>query len=117
MKNLKSLWKNKTVRIVGIAILSLALLLAVWKVFFGKSKPASAEYEPTADEIRLSVILSEIEGVENATVMIAERDGVPVSAIVVFSGEDGILVRTRIIEATARALAIEAREVLVYPAK
>lgn len=100
-----------------ICVAALLLLFAVWKVFFGgnSSKAASGGYKPTELETRLSQILSEIEGAGQTTVMVGEENGVPVSAIVVFKGEDGILVRMRLIEATANALSIPPTDVLVYP--
>lgn len=113
--NFKELYKNKTVRIVLLCLLALVLLLAVWKVFFRKDVTTSG-YTPTAQESRLSILLSEIEGVKGTTVMITERDGIPVSAVVVFQGEDGILIRTRIMEVAASALSLHTRDILVYPA-
>lgn len=117
-EGLKKLFQNKTFRIVLICVAALLLLFAVWKVFFGgggKAKATSGGYTPTDLETRLSQILSEIEGVGQTTVMIGEENGVPVSAIVVFKGEDGILTRMRVIEATANALSIPPTDVLVYP--
>ncbi len=110
---LKELKKNKTFRIVAILAAALLLLLVVWAVFF---KKGSSDYAPTEAEARLSILLNEIDGVEKTTVMITERDGVPVSAVVVFEGEDGILIRSRLIEASAKALSLNARDILVYPA-
>ena len=47
--------------------------------------------------------------------MVSEKDGVPVSAIIVFDGADGFLTRMRVIEAAANALNIPPTDVLVYP--
>ena len=111
---LNELKKNKTFRIIAILVAALLLLLAVWAVFFKKG--SSGTYAPTEAEARLSILLNEIEGVQKTTVMITERDGLPVSAVVVFEGEDGILIRSRLIEASAKALSLNARDILVYPA-
>ena len=46
---------------------------------------------------------------------IAEEDGKPVSAVVMFAGEDGILVRLRLTQVTARALGLSDGSVHVYP--
>ena len=118
-EGLKKLFQNKAFRVCFICIVALLLLVAVWKVFFssGKEKTASGSYQPTELESRLSQILSEIDGVGQTTVMIGEENGAPVSAIVVFKGEDGILTRMRIIEAAASALNISPNEVLVYPSE
>lgn len=100
-----------------ICVGALLLLFAVWKVFFGSggTKQTSGNYTPTELERRLSQILSEIDGVGQTTVMIGEEDGVPVSAIIVFDGADGILTRMRVIEAASNALNIPPKDVLVYP--
>ncbi len=111
---LKELFKNKTFRLVLIGAAALLLLILVYFVFFRQEKTA---YIATEEERRLSILLGEIEGVKSATVMITEKDGVPVSAVVVFDGEDGILTRTRLMEVAASALALRTRDILVYPAK
>lgn len=112
-EKIKEFFGKKGVRIVLVLLIALALLLAVWKVFFPRSEETS--YRATEEETRLSALLSQIDGVEEASVMIDEREGTAVGAVVVFRGEDGILVRSRLIEAAARALGIESRDVLVYP--
>lgn len=111
---LKELFKNKIVRIILIGAAALLLLILVYFVFFRQEKTA---YTATEEEKRLSILLGEIEGVKSATVMITEKDGVPVSAVVVFKGEDGILTRTRLMEIAASALDLRTRDILVYPAK
>ena len=107
--------KSRNTRILLLCLAALLLLLAVWKVFFGASS-ASSSYEPTEREARLCRLLSEVEGIENATAMITEENGVPVSAIVVFEGADSILSRMRVMEITAAALNISKKNVQVYPA-
>lgn len=112
---LKKLWENKTARILLIALIALALLLGCWFVF-GKTEDApTGTYAPTAQEERIGALLSEIEGVERVTVMVTEEDGVPVSAVVIFDGEDGILVRLRITQITANALNLADNRIYVYP--
>ena len=110
----KELFKNKTVRLILIGAAALLLLILVYFVFFGHEEQTA--YTATEQEKRLSVLLSEIGGVKSATVMITEEDGKPVSAIVIFQGEDGILVRTRLMEVAASALSLNTRDILVYPA-
>ena len=116
-ERLRSLWKNRTFRIVLICVVALALLFAVWKVFFGGGSAEEASgYMATEREQRLAELLEQVEGVDTATVMIAERDGVPVSAIVVFKGRDGILLRTRLTELAAAALDLAIGDITVCPA-
>ena len=117
-EKLKKLMQSKTLRIVLVCIAALLLLLVTWKVFSPKQTgtATTAAYQMTAEEARLSAILSEIEGVKEATVYIRTADGVPVSAVVLFWGQDSILTRTYLIDVTSRALGIAARDVLVQPA-
>lgn len=114
--DVKKLWQNKTFRIVLIAILALVLLFAAWKVFYRDGSKEASAYLPTQQETRLALLLSKIEGVGEATVMIGEENGEAVSVIVVFSGEDGFLARMRVIEVAANALGIDPNRVQVYPA-
>ena len=110
----KELFKNKTFRLIFIGAVALLLLVLVYFVFFRQDQPSA--YNATEQEKRLSILLGEIDGVNEATVMITEKDGAPVNAVVVFRGEDGILVRTRLMEAAAKALSLHTRDILVYPA-
>ena len=93
------------------------MLLLVWKVFFPSAERTGSGYQPTEQERRLAAILSQIDGVESATVMINLQDGSAVGAVVVFEGEDKILTRMRMIEVAASALGIDKNNVLVCPAE
>ncbi len=114
-EKIKQFFAGKTVRIVLIALVAALLAFAVWRVFFG-TKSASAEYRATEQEARLALILSGIEGVGTARVMIGEEDGVPVSAVVVFEGEDTLMTRLRVAEVTANLLSIGRDKVAAYHA-
>ena len=119
-ESLQKLFRNKTFRMVAVCVAALLLLLAVWLVFFareGDTKETAGGYQSTALEEKLSLLLAQIEGVGDTTVMIAEEDGVPMSAIVVIKGDDGFLTRMRVIEVTASALNISPTDVLVYPSE
>lgn len=111
---IKNFLRNRTVRIILLSLVALALLLAVWKVFFREGP--SSSYEPTERELRLCRLLEGVEGIENAMAMITEEEGKPVGAIVIFDGADSILTRMRVLEITAQALNIEKKNVQVYPA-
>ena len=113
-ERIKSFFGNRTVKILLIAAAALLLLLAVWKVFF-RATDKPTPYEATAQEERLSNLLSQIEGVQNATVMISLADGAPVGAVVVFDGADSILTRIRVIDVASNALNIKKKLILVYP--
>lgn len=112
---LKSLWGNKTARILLLASIALILLACSYFVFGAKEKETSGAYAPTAQEERVAALLSEIKGVDGATVMITQEDGKCVGAVVVFDGEDGILVRLKITQIAAKALSVAENRIYVYP--
>lgn len=113
MKDWKKVLENRTVRIVLFCVLALLLLAAIWRVFFaGESTVGS--YDETEKEARISAMLERVEGIEDASVMIVEEDGRAVSAIVVYSGEDSILSRMRILEIASSALGLPKEKVQVY---
>lgn len=103
---------DKTVRAIALAVVALLLLFAVWRVFFGGETSASLSH--TEEELRLSALLGQIDGVGEAEVMITSEDGKAVSAIVVCHGADSILTRIRVIDVTVTALGVERGNVLVY---
>lgn len=112
--NWKTVMANKTVRYLAVGAAALVILIAVWAVFF--QADAKSDYTPTAEEQRLSLLLSKLEGVEDATVMISEEKGQAVGAVILFEGKDSLLTRMRVLEAAANALRLERERVLVYPA-
>ena len=115
-ESVKKFFSNKTTRTVLVLLAALILLFAVYKVFFPAKKKTGA-YVPTEQEERLSNILSRIDGVSDATVMIGEEEGVAVSAVIVFSGADSILTRIRVIDAASGALGLKKENIRVYPAE
>lgn len=116
-ESIKNFFNNKTARVVTILLIALLLVFAVYRVFFKDKEQSSAGYEATELEDRLSKILSKIDGVGNASVMVSENEGKAVSAVIVFYGADSILTRIRVIDAAAGALGIGKDKILVYPAE
>ena len=116
-EGVKNFFSNKTARTVIILLIALLLVFAVYRVFFRSEKSSADAYEATELEQRLSMILSKIDGVGDATVMVSEEDGRAVSAVIVFRGADSILTRIRIIDAASGALGISKENILLYPAK
>ena len=112
--DLKKLWENRTARILLVALAGVLLLLLCMAAFSPR-KESTAEQTPT--EARLSAILSEVAGAGSVRAMIAEEDGVPVSAVVLFDGEDGILIRLRLTQVTAASLNIAENRVIVCPSE
>ena len=116
VSKIKDIFGNKTVRLVLICLLALVLLLVSYRVFaVGESKKTGSGYVPTAQEARLVELLKQIDGIENATVMITEENGETAGVIVIFNGNDGLLIRMRILEITSAALHIAKSDILIYP--
>lgn len=113
MQKCKEFFGQRTVKIVLVLLLGLALLLLAFRVFAPRKETS---YEETAREERLSALLEKLEGVKSASVMITEEEGRAVGAVVIFEGEDTFLVRIRLAEIAAGALGIEEREIRIYAA-
>lgn len=113
MKSLRKLFENRTARIILLCVLALVLLIAIYEVFFASESTASS-YDETEAEARISSMLERVEGIDEASVMIVEEEGVTVSCIVVYRGEDSILSRMRILDITSSALSIPKEKVQVY---
>lgn len=112
---LKQILENKVFRFLLLGVGALILLLVLWSVF-GKTDSAASVYEPTQEESRVEKLLTEVEGIDGATVLIGKTDGETVSAVIVYEGADSILVRMRILDIASAALNIDKKNVQVYPA-
>ncbi len=116
LEPIKRFFSNKTVRLIAILLLTIGLLILVYFVFLGEQKESDG-YKPTEREERLLVLLTGLDGVQDAKVMITEEDGAAVGAVIIFEGEDGFLTRIRLREIAAAALNIAPDAVLVYAAE
>ncbi len=113
--NLKKILSDKRLRVIALLLAALSLLLLVWLVFFSNREERS--YQSTAEEQKLATLLESLDGVDKVTVMVSGEEGEPTSAVVVFRGEDSLLLRNRILNASAAALNLSPKNVQVYPAK
>ncbi|MGN0812736.1 MAG: hypothetical protein ACI4MQ_04410 [Candidatus Coproplasma sp.] len=110
--------KNFITRYKKIIIVSglLALLIAIAVILFGGSSQSltvnsSARSET---ETKLMRILSEIEGVGKAEVMVNESDGGVEGVIIVCEGANNIMTRNDVINAVKVALKIDKNNIAVY---
>ncbi|MBD5092427.1 MAG: hypothetical protein HDT36_03495 [Clostridiales bacterium] len=71
----------------------------------------------TADEQRLSAILSNIDGAGKVEAMITKQGDTVMGVLVIADGASDILVRVRLIEAAATALGVNKQVVNVYSRK
>lgn len=107
------LLQNKRIKNVFILILAIVLLVAVWLVFFQNQPHSSDKTLLTEEELRLTLLLQSIDGVEQSNVYITNEEGAPVGAVIVFQGKDSLFLRKQILTVTASALRISQKNVTV----
>lgn len=103
-------WKD----VIIVAVLGLILILAIWKIFGKNEKSAETFSTKSENEQKVSKILTEIEGVGNADVMICETEDGVQSVVVVCDGANNLQVIMNVREAVAAALGTKEKSVKVY---
>jgi len=107
---------NDNKKIIIVVILIIVLVGTIY-LLNGKSKKAeqtagTAASSPT--EVRLTSILSSIDGVGATNVMVNESDGKISGVVIVCEGADSIIVRNDILNAVSTALNIEKNIIAIY---
>lgn len=105
---------SKIKDLLFLAALALILLIVVWKTFLSSDTQAVADTPKTENEIKLSNILSKIDGVGQADVMICENEDGVESVVVVCEGASKISVVMDIREAVCAALGTDQKAVKIY---
>ena len=109
------LGNGKIKEILLLAVLALALVFAVWKIFYKEEKTTSVtNVELTETEQKISRLLQEIDGVGEASVMICETEEGVSGAVVVCEGANDFQVVIDVREAVAAALGTEEKAVKIY---
>ena len=103
--------RMKEILVVGG--LALALLFAVWRVFYAEDT-ASVATTLSPTEEKISKLLQEIDGVGQAEVMIYETDEGVQSVVVVCEGANNLQVMIDVREAVASALGTQEKNVKIY---
>ena len=107
-------WKNKKVLdVLMLGALAFLLIFAVWKVFYVKDGE-DLQSGASEQERKVELLLSEMRGVGEVSVMIYEEDEQAVSAVVVCEGANNLMVITDIREAVSAMLGVEEKAVKVY---
>lgn len=106
--------KIKDVLILGA--LALALVFVVWQTFYKEDAKLVSTITQSENEAKLCGILSKIDGVGEAEVMIYEENGVK-SVVVVCEGANNLSVVLDVREAVCAALGTEATAVKIYQLK
>ncbi len=114
MNVLKRLFSDKRVKIFALGVALILLLILVYQVFFGQN---SANFEQNSQESRLSALLEQLDGVTEASVMIATKEDEIVSLTVVFRGRDSLKLRTQILSVCRGALNVSQKCVQIQAAK
>ena len=115
-KTLAYLKENK--KILLIAVLLIALVLLAFLLYGSKGKVTTAASQPTtertAPETKLMRILSEIDGVGQAEVMINESENGVEGVIIVCEGANSLMTRNDVINAVVTALKVNKNNIAIY---
>ena len=110
---IKRLRLNKKTKTILVFLLAFGLLVAVWLVFFHEDERTFDKTLLTEEELRLTSLLQSIDGIFQTNVYITQEEDVPVSAVIIFHGEDSLNLRKQILAVTASALQISQKDVTV----
>lgn len=111
----KPWWKEKKIKEIAIiSLLAFILLFACWKVFYSDESSETSQTALTATEKKIALLLQEIDGVGEASVMVCETEEGVLGAVVVCEGANNIRVVIDIREAVATALGTEEKAVKIY---
>lgn len=105
-------------RNIIIVVLLIAILLgAVYIIDKSKDTSSRDTYSSTAKsetEVKLTGILSNIEGVGDTDVMITEIDGKILGVVIVCEGANNLMTRSNILNAVSTALNIDKKLIAIY---
>ena len=105
--------KNK--KIIIVVLLLVILIGTVYFIDKGKSKASTATYSAKSEtEIKLTEILSRIDGVGKTDVMITENEGGIVGGVIVCEGADNLMTRSNILNAVSTALNVDKKIIAIY---
>ena len=114
--DVKAISKLKRKDVILLILMALLLAFAVWQVF-GKenSQPTSnTQAMYSAEEIKLTELLSQINGVGKVEVMISKTEDGKKSVVVVCEGANNLQVNMDVREAVATALGTSEQAVKIY---
>ncbi len=118
MKLEKILQEKRLKEILLLGGFALLLLVVCYFFFIGngaENTNVSQTFTMSETENKLCSILSEIEGVGKINAYVKEdEEGNVLGAILVFEGADSLVVRLDVLKATAQALGVNQKEILIY---
>ena len=103
-------------KIILVVILIAILLGAVLLIDRGKDKKSStvSTTSKSSTELKLTQILTNIEGVGEADVMINENEDEIFGVIIVCQGANNLMTRSNILNAVSTALKIDKKLIAIY---
>ena len=106
--------KNK--KIIIVVLLLVILIGTVYFIDKGKSRTATTvTYSAKSEtELKLTGILSSIDGVGKTDVMITENEGEIVGVVIVCEGADNLMIRSDILNAVSTALNVDKKIIAIY---
>lgn len=116
-KRIKSIKNIQIIAVVFIIAVSLIIYSTVATAKSKDSAQTTVSTVMTAEEQRLSAILSNIEGAGKVEAMITKQGDTVMGVLVIADGASNILVRVRLVEAAATALGVNKQVVNVYSRK
>lgn len=111
------LWKlnGKTKDVLLLILLSFAIVFSVWTVFsFGEQTDTPVNVSATETEQKLARLLSCIDGVGEAEVIVCETENGVQSVVIVCDGAKNLQVVINVREAVSAALGTEQSCVKIY---
>lgn len=110
---------NDNKKIIVVVIL---IIILVGTIYFinkagEKDKPTSSGTAKSATELKLSGILSAIEGVGDTDVMITEDDDGIRGVVIVCDGANNLMTRNDILNAVSTALKVDKNLIAIYSKK
>ena len=107
---------KKYKKIIIVVVLIAILIGTVYIIDKGKSTATatSSNSAKSATELKLTGILSSIDGVGRTDVMITEDEGKIVGVVIVCEGADNLMTRSNILNAVSTALNIDKKIIAIY---
>lgn len=116
--NWKKLKDNRIRDVLLLAVLAIILIVAAWKIFGSNEEQETLSYSTATEaERKISRLLTEIDGVGEASVMICESEDGVKSVVVVCEGANDLQVIMNVREAVSAALGTEEKEIKIYRKK
>lgn len=111
MDKVFSFFKNNK-KVIALSFLVILLILIL--CFFNIKDKNENSVSKSDDEIKLSELLSQVDGVGNADVLIREQNEKIIGIIVVCEGANDIMVRNNLINLISTAFNVDRNIIAIY---